>query len=118
VSSESEPCRAFAAECPSEPARASCSASCGSRCSRESPPTHDELARIVDDAHADAEHRAAAAVALAATGDDGKSRLRLARDATADPGSRVAIDAAISDDDRALADALTEIGVVDRAAER
>jgi hypothetical protein len=85
---------------------------------REAPPTHDELARILDDAHATEEHRAAAAVALAATGNEGKARLRVARDATADPKLRVAIDAAISDDDGALADALHEIGAQDRTAER
>ena len=85
---------------------------------RDAPPTHDELARIVDDAHATEEHRAAAAVALAATGEAGKSRLRVARDSTADPKLRVAIDAAIEDDERALTEALGEIGAQDRAAER
>jgi hypothetical protein len=82
----------------------------GAETFREAPPTHDDLARIVDDAHATEEHRAAAAVALAATGDQGKARLRVARDSTADPKLRVAIDAAISDDERALSDALAEIG--------
>jgi hypothetical protein len=81
---------------------------------REAPPSHDELVRIVADAHASEEQRAAAAVGLAALGEEGKSHLRVAREATADPKLRVAIDAAIDDDDDAIAAALDDVGVADR----
>jgi hypothetical protein len=81
---------------------------------RDAPPSHDELARIVGDVHASEEQRAAAAVGLAALGEEGKSHLRVAREATADPKLRVAFDAAIADDDEAIAAALDEVTVADR----
>jgi hypothetical protein len=75
---------------------------------RETPPSHEELARILGDAHASEEQRAAAAVGLAALGDQGKTHLRVAKESTADPKIRVAIDAAIADDDDAIAAALDD----------
>lgn len=85
---------------------------------REAPPSRDELARIVGDAHATEEQRAAAAVGLAALGEEGKTHLRVAREATADPKIRVAIDAAIAEDDDAIAAALDDVAAADRERER
>jgi hypothetical protein len=81
---------------------------------RDSPPSREELARIIGDPHASEEQRAAAAVGLAALGEEGKTHLRVARETTADPKLRVAIDAAIADDDDAIAAALDDVGEVDR----
>ena len=80
---------------------------------RDAPPSREELARVIADAHASEEQRAAAAVGLAALGEEGKTHLRVARETTADPKLRVAIDAAISDDDDALAEALDEVAAAD-----
>ncbi len=81
---------------------------------REAPPSREELVRIVADAHVSEEQRAAAAIGLAALGEEGKSHLRVARETTADPKLRVAIDAAIADDDDAIAAALDDVAVPDR----
>jgi len=81
---------------------------------RESPPSREELARILGDPRASEEQRAAAAVGLAALGDEGKTHLRVARETTADPKLRVAIDAAVADDDEAIAAALDDVAEADR----
>jgi hypothetical protein len=81
---------------------------------REAPPSYEELARILGDAHASEEQRTAAAVGLAALGDQGKTHLRVAKESTADPKLRVAIDAAIADDDEALTAALDDAAGADR----
>jgi hypothetical protein len=70
----------------------------------------DELWRIVEDPGAKAEHRAAAAVALATDLDDeGKTKLRVAAQASAAPELRVAMEAAADADDEQLRAALEEI---------
>jgi hypothetical protein len=70
----------------------------------------DELWRVVEDPTASAEHRAAAAVALAPDlDDDGKSKLRIAARAAAAPKLRVALEAAADADDERLTSALDEI---------
>lgn len=71
----------------------------------------DELWKILEDPDAQEEKRAAAAVALSPRIDDsGRGRLRVAAQATVAPKLRVALEAAASDDDDRLIEALEEIG--------
>jgi len=73
-------------------------------------PSREELFGILEDPLADEEARVAAAVVVSAErNDEALHRLRVARDATASPRLRVALDAAIehpSDSEEALIDAL------------
>lgn len=67
------------------------------------PPTEDALLAIVEDGSADAHDRAAAAIAIARAHPE---RIRVAADATAAPKLRVALEAALDDDDERVAAAL------------
>jgi hypothetical protein len=67
----------------------------------------ERLWAIVEDAAADAEARAAAAVALGPALDaPGKERLRIAANTTAEPRLRIALEAAETDDETLMAEAL------------
>jgi hypothetical protein len=83
---------------------------------RVAPVRQDALWEMIDDHAADPETRAAAAVALAPSLDEG-GRIRLAQtaQATAEPRLRVVLDAALADDEEALEDALAG---VERGARR
>lgn len=70
----------------------------------------DALWGVVEDAAAAPERRAAAAVALAPHLDEGgKERVRIAARATAAPKLRIALEAAATNDEDALAEALDEV---------
>jgi hypothetical protein len=74
---------------------------------REAPIPPDRLFRIVESANAEPEARAAAALALVPTLDEGgKTRLRIAAESTAAPMLRVALECAASGDDEGALDAL------------
>jgi len=75
----------------------------------EEPPTPEALLAIVEDGSAAAIDRAAAAIALSQADDAIKQRVRVAADATAAPRLRVALEAAIDQDEQKLASALEEI---------
>jgi hypothetical protein len=84
---------------------------------RTAPVSPENLWRIVESHAAEPEERAAAAVALGPSLDDGgKQRLRVAVGTVADEKLRVAMDAAAHEDEAALEDALA--GVSNRAAGR
>ncbi len=69
-----------------------------------------DLFQVVEDARADEEHRAAAAVALAPHLDDeGRARVRIVAEATALPKLRVALEASLARDDVELQAALEEL---------
>ncbi len=77
---------------------------------REAPVLPERLWRLVEDPSVAASQRAAAAVALAPSLDEsGRKRLRVAGAASVAPKLRVALDAAVGDDDAALAEALGEL---------
>ena len=77
---------------------------------RTAPVSPEHLWRIVESHGAPPADRAAAAVALGASLDDGgKQRLRVAVDAIADERLRVAIGAAVGEDEESLAEALAEV---------
>jgi hypothetical protein len=66
----------------------------------------DELFEVVEDARATHEQRAAAAIALGPHLDDaGRARVRVAAETTAVPKLRVALEASLEEDDRALGEA-------------
>ena len=70
----------------------------------------EQLWRIVEDPSQKPELRAGAAVVLGGTlGEEGRARLRVAAGAVAEPGVRIAIEAAGGDDEEALAQALEEL---------
>jgi hypothetical protein len=70
----------------------------------------ERLWRIVEDPSAPASARAGAAVALRAKlDDDGRTRIRVAADATAAPKLRVALESTAAEDDQAVRDALDEL---------
>ena len=70
----------------------------------------DQLWRVIEDPEANAEHRAAAAVALGKDLDDeARTRLRVAAESTVAPRLRVAFEAAADANESRLADALEEI---------
>lgn len=73
------------------------------------PPTEDALLAIVEDGSAEASDRAAAAIAVSRT-PKARARLRVAADVTAAPKLRVALEAALEDDDEKLSDALRSLG--------
>jgi hypothetical protein len=74
---------------------------------REAPVTQERLWRVVEDPTLEPEARAAAAAALVPSLDDeGKTRLRVAAEATAAPKLRVAFESAASADEAAIATAL------------
>ncbi len=62
----------------------------------------DELLAVLINPKAEKTTRAAAAVCLVATGDDGRAKVRVAAEDIAAPELRAAIDAALSDDEEAL----------------
>jgi hypothetical protein len=73
-------------------------------------PSREELLEVIDDPTADEETRAAAAVVLARGRDEEtEARLRIAREGTASPRLRVAIDAALAGEDDALERALDDV---------
>ncbi len=77
---------------------------------RTAPLGAEELWRVVESSLAAPSARAAAAVALASSLDqDGKARLRVAKDAVADTRLRVVLDAATTGDEKALEEALGEM---------
>jgi hypothetical protein len=77
---------------------------------RTAPVSADRLWRIVESVGADASARAAAAVALVPSLDEGgKQRLRVARKTVADDGLRAAIYAAEREDEEALERAMDEV---------
>ena len=80
---------------------------------RTAPTDPEVLLRVVESPGSRAEERAAAAVALAASGDEeAKTRLRVAAEAVAEPKLRVALDAAVEEDETALEAALGELSDV------
>lgn len=77
---------------------------------RTAPTDPQVLLRVVESPGAPAEERAAAAVAIAASGDEeARTRLRVAADAVAEPKLRVALEAAAEEDEAALEAALGEL---------
>ena len=73
--------------------------------------SEDDLVRTLEDPTAPEEVRAGAAARLAALGKDDQRRMRIrvAAEGVAEPRLRVAIDAALADDDEALERALSEL---------
>lgn len=79
----------------------------------------EQLWRIIEDPAAEPDHRAAAAVAMVPKLDDeGRARLRIAAEATVAPKLRVALEAAASDDEHRLVQALEELDAAKEAATR
>jgi hypothetical protein len=77
---------------------------------RESSVTADALWPVVEDAAIDPAERVAAAVALRPSLDaGGKSRLRIAAESTLSPRVRVALQAALDDDDVQLTRSFAEL---------
>jgi hypothetical protein len=73
------------------------------------PPSPDALLALVEDASARAIDRAAAAIALSRADASFKRRVRVVAETTAAPQLRVALEAAVEDDEQKLASALEEI---------
>lgn len=83
---------------------------------REAPIVPEALWKTVENGHAEPAARAAAAVALQPSLDDGgRERLRVAADVVAAPKLRVALRAAAEGDERALAAALAEMEAAEAA---
>jgi len=77
---------------------------------RIAPTDPQVLLRVVESPSSPAEERAAAAVAIAASGDEeARTRLRVAAEAVAEPKLRVALEAAAEEDEAALEAALGEL---------
>lgn len=77
---------------------------------RDVPLGENGLWRVIEDPHASASAKAGAAVALARSLDDeGKKRLRVVSEATVSPKLRLALDAALVDDDERLCAALEDL---------
>lgn len=77
---------------------------------REAPVPRERLWRIAEDPTAEGAARAAAAVALRAGLDDGgRARLRIAAEGTAQPEVRAAIEAAVAEDEAAIAEAMEPV---------
>ena len=76
---------------------------------RIAPVDQDELWTVLDSASARPADRAAAAVALAITGDEAKKRVRIAAETILDESLRTALEAAADEDEEALEAALRRI---------
>jgi len=81
-------------------------------------PDEEKLWAVVEDASAKPEARASAAAALRVKGEAPVARLRATAEATASPKLRVALEAAASDDDAVLEQALAECEAEEDAGAR